>query len=74
MLIKRCKIDGITVDIKVEDGISTKEEQTLALINLFPLLDARKFIVPLIVTTLPSQTVCVANPAATSPIEKRSPP
>ena len=38
MLIKRCKIDGITVDIKVEDGISTKEEQTLALINLLKIL------------------------------------
>ena len=38
MLIKRCKIDGITVDIMVEDGISTKEEQTLALINLLKIL------------------------------------
>ena len=38
MLIKRCKIDGITVDIKVEDGISTKEKQTLALINLLKIL------------------------------------
>ena len=38
MLIKRCKIDGITVDIKVEDGISTKEEQTLYLINLLKIL------------------------------------
>lgn len=38
MLIKRCEIDGITVDIKVEDGTSTKEEQTLALINLLKLL------------------------------------
>ena len=33
MLIERCEINGITVDIKVEDGTSTKEEQTLALIN-----------------------------------------
>lgn len=38
MLIKRCEIDGITVDIKVEDGTSTKEEQTLALINLLKFL------------------------------------
>ena len=38
MLIKRCKIDGITVDIMVEDGISTKEEQTLALINLLKIV------------------------------------
>ena len=38
MLIKRCKIDGITVDIMVEDGISTKEEQTWALINLLKIL------------------------------------
>ena len=38
MLIKICEIDGITVDIKVEDGTSTKEEQTLALINLLKLL------------------------------------
>lgn len=34
MLIKRYKINEITVEIKVEDGISTKEEQTLALILL----------------------------------------
>ena len=34
MLIKRCEIDGITVDIKVEDGTSTKEEHTLAFIKL----------------------------------------
>ena len=38
MLIKRCKIDGITIDIKVEDKISTKEEQTLVLINLLKIL------------------------------------
>lgn len=38
MLIKRCEIDGITVDIKVENGTSTKEEQTLALINLLKFL------------------------------------
>ena len=38
MLIKRCEIDEITVDIKVEDGTSTKEEQTLALINLLKFL------------------------------------
>ena len=38
MLIKRCEIDGITVDIKVQDGTSTKEEQTLALINLLKFL------------------------------------
>ncbi len=38
MLIKRCEIDGITVEIKVEDGISTKEEKTLALINLLKIL------------------------------------
>lgn len=38
MLIKRCEINGITVEIKVEDGISTKEEQTLALINLLKIL------------------------------------
>ena len=38
MLIKRCKIDGITVDIMVEGGISTKEEQTLALINLLKIV------------------------------------
>ena len=38
MLIKRYKINEITVEIKVEDGISTKEEQTLALINLLKIL------------------------------------
>lgn len=38
MLIKRCEIDGITVEIKIEDGISTKKEQTLALINLLKIL------------------------------------
>ena len=38
MLIERCEINGITVDIKVEDGTSTKEEQTLALINLLKFL------------------------------------
>ena len=39
MLIKRCEIDGITVEIKIEDGISTKKEKTLALINLLKILD-----------------------------------
>lgn len=34
MLIKRWKIDGITVEIKVEDGVSTKKEETLASVNL----------------------------------------
>lgn len=38
MLIKRCEIDGITVEIKNEDGISTKKEQTLVLINLLKIL------------------------------------
>lgn len=38
MLIKRYKINEITVEIKVEDGISTKDEQTLALINLLKIL------------------------------------
>ena len=38
MLIKRWKIDGITVEIKVEDGVSTKEEQTLASVNLLKFL------------------------------------
>ena len=38
MLIKRWKIDGITVKIKVEDGVSTKEEQTLASVNLLKFL------------------------------------
>ena len=38
MLIKRCEIDGITVEIKIKDGISTKKEQTLALINLLKIL------------------------------------
>ena len=38
MLIKRYKTNEITVEIKVEDGISTKEEQTLALINLLKIL------------------------------------
>ena len=38
MLIKRWKIDGITVEIKVEDGVSTKEEQTLAFVNLLKFL------------------------------------
>ncbi len=38
MLIKRCKIDGITVEIKVKDGVSTKEEQTLASVNLLKFL------------------------------------
>lgn len=38
MLIKRCEIDGIIVEIKVEDGISTKEEQTIAFINLLKIL------------------------------------
>lgn len=42
MLIKRCEIDGITVDIKVEDGTSTKEEQTLALINLLNYLEYKQ--------------------------------
>lgn len=38
MLIKRWKIDGITVEIKVEDGVSTKKEQTLASVNLLKFL------------------------------------
>ncbi len=38
MLIKRCEIDGIAVDIKVDDGTSTKEEQTLTLIKLLKFL------------------------------------
>ena len=42
MLIQRCEIDGITVDIKVEDGTSTKEEQTLALINLLKYLEYKQ--------------------------------
>ena len=44
MLIERCEINGITVDIKVEDGTSTKEEQTLALIKLlkFFIIDSLK--------------------------------
>ena len=38
MLIKRCEIDGITVDIEIEDSESTKEEQSLALMNLLKFL------------------------------------
>ncbi len=38
MLIKRCEINGITVDIEIEDSESTKEEQSLALMNLLKFL------------------------------------
>lgn len=38
MLIKRCEINGITVDIEIEYSESTKEEQSLALMNLLKFL------------------------------------
>ena len=38
MLIKRCKIDGITVDIEVENRISSKEKHSLELVKLLKIL------------------------------------